>query len=154
MQLKDRLRVKRFESIEQEAVLSVLVVSNMLRSELELICMDYNINSSIYNVLRILNGSFPNGLSRTDIHRRMLDRNPDLTRILDRMEKASLIRRLQNDSDKRKSISFITFEGKELIEKMKKDIQKFDRYLLQFLTRKECQDLSDLCCKICDEDLL
>src|ERR1041385_1790082 len=106
---------KPFHSIEQEALLSVVLTSARLMDKFELFLRPYNITSTQYNVLRILRGSEPEGLCRNDLRDRMLTRMPDVTRLLDRMQEAGLVTRERGDSDKRMVTTRVTKKGLKLL---------------------------------------
>ena len=76
--LSKRLKQANFESVEQEAVLNILVASNHIRSKVETECSKFGISLSQFNVLRILNGKYPEGYPRGDIISRMIEPAPDV----------------------------------------------------------------------------
>src|ERR1700753_2794156 len=99
--LKQRIKQARFESPVQEAMLNVMVAASHLRDMVELVVEPFGITQPQYNVLRILRGVHPDGHPRRDIAARMIDRAPDVTRIIDRLEDkmlASLRRRPRHRS--------------------------------------------------------
>src|ERR1700720_3271104 len=69
-----------------------------------------------YNVLRILRGAGRAGLACREIGERMISRDPDITRLLDRMEKRSLITRKRQSDDRRVVKTFVTPHGLELLK--------------------------------------
>ena len=77
-----------------------------------------------YNVLRILLGAEPEGLCRNELRDRMLNRMPDVTRLLDRMEKAGLVRRSREDQDRRQVRTRITQQGRQIVDDLEKDVAR------------------------------
>src|SRR5438128_9340170 len=116
--LKHRLRQDRFEGPFHEAVLNVMVAAAHLRAAVERVCEQHGITEGQYNVLRILRGAHPQGHSRCEIARRMVERSPDVTRLIDRLEKHELVERARDGSDRRLSITRITRKGLQLLERM------------------------------------
>lgn len=148
MGLKEKLHSEKIGGIEKEAVLNLLVASNFVKAAYEEVCNKYDLTGSQYNVLRILRGTYPDGYPRCDIIARMIDPSPDVTRLIDRLEKINLVERFASISDKRLSKARITQKGLDLLKKMNKDIEKFDGMLSSTLSKEEMKQLSDICEKI------
>ncbi len=146
--LKKKLKQKKFESEAQEATLNLLVAANYIRSKHEVVCNNHNITSSQYNVLRILKGAYPDGYPRVEIIQRMIDYSPDVTRLIDRLEKEKLVDRFTSDEDRRLSFSRITQKGIGLLEEMKQSIRDADNLINNKLSKEDCIKLSDLCEKL------
>jgi len=96
-----------------------------------------------YNVLRILRGS-PEGLPCGEIANRMITRDPDVTRLLDRMEKRRLISRTRDGKDRRTVIGRITPEGLKLLARLDEPIQEMHRKQLGHLGRNRLWALTEL----------
>jgi DNA-binding MarR family transcriptional regulator len=75
----------------------------------------------------------------------MVDRSPDVTRLIDRLEKAGLVERDRTDEDRRLSIARITAKGLHLLDQIAPDFEKLYRYLGGLLSQPELQELSRLC---------
>ena len=82
-----------FVSLEQEVYLSILRTASELSHAVDQFFSPFRITPSQYNVLRILRGAGTNGLCRNEISERMVTATPDMTRLLDRMEKAGWVTR-------------------------------------------------------------
>ena len=149
--LRDRIKQDSFSSHSQEALLNIVVVSDYLRQKFEEICHDNDMTPAQYNVLRILKGIYPNGHARCDISKRMLDRSPDVTRLVDNLVKKGLAQRLPSDTDARLSIARITKKGLKALDELWPVIEAFDRHLEQRLSPEEILNLSELCEKIYSE---
>lgn len=72
--LHNRLKQTTFESSTHEVILSLLVCADMIRNQLEKACLEFAITSNQYNILRILNGVYPEGHARCEISSRMLEK--------------------------------------------------------------------------------
>lgn len=142
--LKRRILQSRFESPYQEALLNLIVAANYMREQLEHACGQFGITLPQYNVLRILRGIYPDGHPRRDIATRMLDRAPDVTRIIDRLAEKSLVERDRAGADRRHSIARITRDGLRLLEKMEPTIQEAFAPLHR-LAPGDCLELSRMC---------
>ena len=78
---------KPFFSVQQEAFLSILRTASELSNSADKSLREFNITQQQYNVLRILRGAGAEGLCRNEISARMVASTPDMSRLLDRMEK-------------------------------------------------------------------
>jgi DNA-binding MarR family transcriptional regulator len=96
-----------------------------------------------YNVLRILRGS-PGGLTCGEIGNRMITRDPDTTRLLDRMEKRKLVSRSRDNKDRRVVLTRITAEGLNLLEKLDQPVRDMHRRLLGHLGTERLRTLRQL----------
>ena len=96
-----------------------------------------------YNVLRILRGA-PEGLPCGEISNRMVTRDSDITRLLDRLEKRTLISRCRESKDRRTVMTRITQEGLELLARLDEPIRATHRELLGHLGIERLNLLADL----------
>lgn len=142
--LKRRLKQEKFDGVEQEVVLNLLVAANYLHSELDAICNWFKITLAQFNVLRILKGAHPNGYPRGEIIRRMVETAPDVTRLIDRLIKEGLVERYSSKDDRRLSFAQITKKGIALLAKINPEIDKFLLNYSAMLTKSEKEILSNL----------
>jgi DNA-binding MarR family transcriptional regulator len=105
-----------FVSVQQEAFLSILRTASELSHAADIFLRTFDITQQQYNVLRILRGSGTEGLCRNEISARMVAATPDMSRLLERMEKSGWITRERAEDDRRQVSTFITDSGKELLE--------------------------------------
>jgi len=143
--LSRRLKQPQFANPGQEALLSVLAAAATLNERMERVCAEHKITRTQYNVLRILRGAYPQGHPRCDIACRMIDRAPDVTRLLDRLEARKLVRRARGSEDKRQTMTFITAKGLKLLEAMQPKTDAEAARILSRLSDDECRELSRLC---------
>ena len=115
--LKDEIKQKRpFSSVQQEVVLAIARTADLLAVPVTEVLRAEGLSPSQYNVLRILRGSAPEGLPCGEISERMVRRDPDLTRLLDRLEARGLVERTRGTSDRRVVLATITTEALELLD--------------------------------------
>ena len=146
--LSKRLRQSAFTSPVQEAALSLLLAANRLNESVEAVCTGHGITRPQYNVLRILRGAHPQGHPRCEIAGRMLERAPDVTRLIDRLQSRGLVRRLRADRDQRQSIACITAEGLELLQLMQPEVDGLVEECFRRLETGDCNELSRICALI------
>jgi MarR family transcriptional regulator, organic hydroperoxide resistance regulator len=117
-------QTKAFATIEEELLVSLLRTTDMLQERFEQAVRPFNISMTQYNVLRILRGAEPTGRTCGEIGERMIAREPDVTRLLERMEKAGLIRRTRDGQDRRVVVTRITAAGLKLLDKMEPEVRE------------------------------
>jgi DNA-binding MarR family transcriptional regulator len=149
--LRRRIKQEQFSSPYQEAFLSLLVAADHVQRKMDESCEANGITSAQYNVLRILRGVHPNGHPRCDIIDRMLQEAPDVTRLIDRLEKAGLVSRGKSEEDGRLSLTFITKEGLALLDKMQPHITEANEVFSAKLSEQEALQLTSLCERIFGE---
>jgi len=140
----------KFNSVETEATLNLLIAAYSVRTMLDGACAKFKITSPQYNVLRILKGKYPDGYPRCEIIQRMIEPAPDVTRIIDRLTKERLVERFQSNEDRRHSISKITQKGLKLLDDILPHLQETEERLSKMLTKTEMNELSRICEKIYD----
>ncbi len=148
--LSRRLKQSRFASPQQEALLSILVAAGSINAVLDEFCAKHSISRTQYNVLRILRGVHPDGHARCEIAQRMVERSPDITRLVDRLQKQGLVRRTQGGADRRHSITRITTKGLKLLDSMQSDLDARTLAQFQTLSARDCAELSRLCALVFD----
>lgn len=149
--LKRRLKQSKFESSEQEAFLNILVCSNHLKSRIEAVCLKQGITHAQFNVLRILNGKYPEGYPRGDIINRMIEPAPDVTRLIDRLIKQGLVERFTSGEDRRLSLTKITRKGRNVLKKIKPKVDLLFTLISGKLNKRERKQLSVFLEKIYDD---
>lgn len=148
-----RLKSSRIESPEMEAMLNLLIAADTVRLRMERICEAHGITQAQYNVLRILRGVHPKGHPRCEIIQRLVEHAPDVTRLVDRMEKHGLVERDRSSEDRRLSLTRITDKGLGVLDQMNEDMLGFHAWFGSRLARPRCLALSRLCEKLYEADL-
>ena len=134
---------RRFGSLEEDAFLDLQRSADMLARGLVKLLKTEDISPTQYNVLRILRGA-PEGLPCGEIASRMITRDPDITRLLDRLEKRKLISRCRETMDRRTVMARITPEALRLLARLDKPVQTAHREQLGHLGRERLRALADL----------
>ena len=143
--LKDEIKKRGpFESLEQEAYLNLLRTTDALAREFDVVFKPAGLSEPQYNVLRILRGAGSDGLPCGEIAQRMIARDPDMTRLLDRLESRDLIARSRDSADRRVVTARITAAGLELLAQLDQPLAELHRNQLAHLRRDELQTLVQL----------
>jgi DNA-binding MarR family transcriptional regulator len=151
--LSRRLSQTQFADPMQEALLSLLVAANTLNDLMDELCESHRITRPQYNVMRILRGVHPQGHARCEIARRMIDRSPDVTRLVDRLQARGLVKRSRGDDDQRQALTSITAKGLKLLARMQPEIDAAFSARLSRLNPEDYRQLSRLCGMILEQDL-
>ena len=115
--LQAQLKQSRpFRSVQEEVFLNVLRTATALQGQFAELLRGYDLTQPQYNVLRILRGAGEGGLPSGEIGERMVSRDPDVTRLLDRLEQRGLARRAREGADRRVVTARITSEGRRLLD--------------------------------------
>jgi len=135
---------KSFGSLEEVVYLNVLLTAErLMRGEVDAL-KAADLSFAQYNVLRILRGAGSEGLSCREISERMIHRDPDITRLLDRLEARGQISRSRVETDRRVIIARITDEGLSILAGLDEPINEIHRSQLKHLSRGQLKALSDL----------
>ena len=103
-------------SLEAHAFVALQKAADSLGQQVEQLLKANDLTAAQYNTLRILRGAEPEGLACSSIAERMISHDPDMTRLLDRMEKRSLITRERQKDDRRVVKTRITAQGLDLLK--------------------------------------
>ncbi len=143
--LKTELRQKKpFASAEQEAFLNLQRTADALMRGLEELLRPAGLTQAQYNVLRILRGAKPEGLLCRELSERMVTRDPDITRLLDRLETRELISRLRDRKDRRGITVRISDTGERLVSELDAPVAQLHRRQLSHLGELKLRRLIDL----------
>jgi DNA-binding MarR family transcriptional regulator len=113
--------------LEQDAYLSLLRAADVLARGAEEVIKPFGLSGTQYNILRILRGAGAQGLCCHEAAERMLTHDPDITRLLDRLERRGLIARARASSDRRVITARITPEGLRILARLDKPIEECHR---------------------------
>jgi DNA-binding MarR family transcriptional regulator len=130
-----------FSSVEEEAVLNLMRTADATQRAFHLRFREWRITSTQYNVLRILRGAHPEGLTCAAIGDRMITAEPDITRLLGRLKTLKLIKQRRDRHDRRVVWTQISEAGLELLAAMDPHIEKLPVELLGHLSHTELTEL-------------
>ncbi len=131
------------DCLEEAAFLDLLRTCDLLSRGPAQVLKTEDLSSTQYNVLRILRGS-PDGLPCGEIGSRMITRDPDITRLLDRLEKRRLISRWRESTDRRLVMAGITPDGLKLLKRLDGPVEDVHRKQLGHMGRNRLHALSKL----------
>ena len=120
-----------FGSLGEEVYLNLLRTADALLRQVEVALKPAGLSSTQYNVLRILRGAAPRGLACCEISDRMITHDPDITRLLDRLESRGLVKRKRERTDRRVVKVRITTEGLRILKALDEPIAALHRRQLR-----------------------
>ena len=133
-------QTKPFRSLEDEAYLNLLRTADaLLRKEVELL-KEFGLSPTQYNALRILRGAGDEGVTCGELSDRMLTKDPDVTRLIDRLEGRGLLQRARSDQDRRVVRTRITAAGLDVLARLDEPSDRWTRGQLGHLTKTELRD--------------
>jgi DNA-binding MarR family transcriptional regulator len=136
-------QTRRTAHPEEAAFLDLLRATDMLSRGLITVLKAEDLSPTQYNVLRILRGA-PEGLPCGEIGSRMITRDPDITRLLDRLEKRGLIVRSRESKDRRMVMARIMPLGLKVLGRLDEPVQETHRKQLGHLGRDRLRALTEL----------
>lgn len=136
-------KARRPVCLEEVAFLDLVSTCDLLSRGPAVLLKDEDLSATQYNVLRILRGS-PDGLPCGEIASRMITRDPDVTRLLDRLERRGLISRWRETKDRRVVMVKITAEGLKLLRRLDEPVQAMHRRQLGHVGKTRLRELAEL----------
>ena len=147
MEIEKEIKQSSFQSNLHKAVVNVIYTEGWISSVFRDIFKNYKITSQQYNVLRILRGRFPDSINPSEIKSVMIDKNPDLTRLCDRLLIMGLIDRFIDAENKRKVNIKINEKGLTILKEIDPIMSEFTNQKFH-LDENEAELLSSLLDKL------
>lgn len=130
--------------LEDQLFVAILKAADSLSQEADQLIKAAGLTGAQYNVLRILRGAEPEGLPCSGIGERMISRDPDMTRLLDRMEKHNLITRERQKADRRVVKTRITAEGLKVLKRLDQPVHDLHEKQFRHLSLARLKQLAEL----------
>lgn len=143
--LRDEIKQsKPFPSLETEVFLNLARTADDVMRVIAEVLKPAELSTTQYNVLRILKGAGGEGLACSEISERLVTRDPDITRLIDRLAQRGLVERERSTSDRRVVLVKITKAGVELIAKVERPGLEAAKKKLAHMTEKQMRELVEL----------
>jgi DNA-binding MarR family transcriptional regulator len=141
---KELKQSKPFKSLEDEVILNIVRTAEYLASAVNEVFKDVDLTGTQYNALRILRGAGSEGLSCSEISERMVTKESDITRLLDRIEARGFISRERPANNRRMVIARITDEGLRVLTELDEPVHEINRQLVGHLGEKKLTLFNEL----------
>ena len=135
---------KPFGSREEAASIALQITAERVKADFNDLFKTKDLTGQQYNVLRILRGAGTSGLSCGEVGERMITRDSDITRMLDRLEKRGLIIRERQTDDRRVVLTVITEKGAELLADLDGAVDRLHKDQLGHMSENELDTLIKL----------
>jgi DNA-binding MarR family transcriptional regulator len=143
--LQEEIKQTRpFGSIEEEALLNIRRTSDRLQYHGQQLFKPHGITPTQYTVLRILRGAGDGGLRCSDIGERLVSSDPDITRLLGRLQIQKLIKRKRNPKDRRVIYATVTAQGLNLLKELDPIVSESTRQVFRHMDKEKLQTLISL----------
>lgn len=142
--MKTTTRKSRFDSLQQEAYLSLWRTYDRLKSFEDELFAKFDLSAQQYNSLRLLEAVHPGTMPTSALGNRLISRAPDMTRLLDRLEERQLVHRERRSDNRRVVEVGITENGLHLIEQLAAAVRECHHKQLGHLSEKELKQLLEL----------
>lgn len=142
--LSQEIKQSKPISLETEAILNVQRTADEFTRRLDEAMKPADISPTQYNALRILQGAGKEGRSCSEIGDRMVTRDPDITRLIDRLERRGLVKRARSEEDRRVVRVFITPAGTKVLAELAPVLAKLEKKILGHLGSDRLGSLIEL----------
>lgn len=137
-ELKKEIAQERpFSSKAEEALLNLMRTADCLQRAMQRTCRRWQVTATQYNVLRILRGAHPQGVTCSSIGERMITAEPDITRLLGRLKALKFVRQQRDKQDRRIVWTHITPAGLTLLAEMDGTVQQFPKEMFAHLSEED-----------------
>jgi DNA-binding MarR family transcriptional regulator len=135
---------KPFRSVAQEATIALLRTASVVSRALARVVEPAGLSLAQYNALRIIRGAGTGGIPTLSIRERMIDEGTTITRLLDKLEDAGLIRRERSYPDRRQVLCFVTDAGRKLLDTLDPQVNSMDEEVVASLDEAQLERFIEL----------
>lgn len=143
VRLEEALKTKNFKSPQQKAFLNCLYTAWWLKRVLSKELKAFFLTHEQYNVLRILKGKYPDQMCIRDIAGRMMEKNSNIPRIVDRLVAKGWVKRTTSAADRRETVINLTPAGIEVLANSTIKVDKLLEGIL-ILSEEQATELNEL----------
>lgn len=147
VKLEQAIQSTKFKSEVHKAGLNILYTAWWLKTVMSKEMKEFGLTHEQYNVLRILKGKYPEQMCVRDIACRMIEKNSNVPRIIDRLELKKLVKRANSAIDKRETVITLTQSGMTILNATTAIVDKLMDGLLT-INEKDAAELNQLLEKV------
>jgi DNA-binding MarR family transcriptional regulator len=145
--LEQAIQQKKFKDAWQKAAINIIYTGSWLKGRTTDFLKPYGLTAQQFNVLRILRGQYPNGITTMEIRKRLLDKMSDTSRMVDRLERDGWVEKKKDELDKRLVSVSISERGLQALSQIDQQEREMHAHLYG-LTEEEAVQLSALLDKV------
>ena len=147
MRIEDEIKQKKFKSEYQKMYINLVYTANRMNTQQMRMFKEFGLSVQQYNILRILRGQVSTAVNLGLIQDRMLDKNSNASRLIEKLKIKKLVERKESKIDRRQVDIMITEKGLDLLKKMDGKVEEAE-LIDSNLTKQEAETLSDLLDKL------
>lgn len=145
--LEQAIQQKKFKDSWQKAAINIIYTGSWLKNETTDFLKPFGLTAQQFNVLRILRGQHPNGITTMEIRKRLLDKMSDTSRMVDRLERDGWVEKKKDDIDKRLVSVRISKKGLDTLAEVDAKEKELHQYMYE-LSEEDVIQLSELLDKV------
>ena len=143
VKLEDAIKTSKFTNVKHKATINLLFTSYWLKNNFSVAIKEIGLSMEQYNVMRILKGKHPEQMCVKDIASRIIEKNSNVPRIIDRLIVKKIVKRTTSKIDKRETLVSLTEKGVSELEEATKLIDSLTEQIVG-LDEKESEQINDL----------
>ncbi len=147
MRIEEEIKQRKFRNEHQKMLINLIFTSNWIHAVQNRLFKTYKLSTQQFNILRILRGQHPNPAPLNLIQERMLDKNSNASRLIDKLCLKDLVERKENPKDRRQVAILITEKGLELLKKLDPVVEENEE-MYKILEEEEAKELNRLLDKL------
>jgi len=136
LSLKEDIQAKGFHSEQEKSFVNLIYTAALFEANFNKFIKPFGLSSQQYNVLRILRGQFPNSMSSGDLHRRMIHKMSNASRLVNKLVEKGYVIRVVNANDKRNILVSITDLGLRFVTDLDKEVAAFQKTFIDLPSSK------------------
>ncbi len=147
MSLKDELHLRKgFSVAEHEAILNIYYTASMIKKRATQFFAAHGVTDVQFNMMLLLFHQSPprGGLSQVELSEMMLVNRANITSLVDRMEKAGLVRRKADPDDRRSNIVMLSAKGRRILQKVDKEYIAEVKSIMSSLKQSDVRKLTSM----------
>lgn len=144
MKIEKQIQTKKKLPVYKRALINTMYTSNWITEEVNAVLKPYDISTQQFNVLRILKGRDGKATNLSTIQERMIAKNSNTTRLVDKLIKKGLVEKQICETNKRKVEIFITDKGNLFLDEVNLSVEQREIEITQSMKKEELEHLSSL----------
>ncbi|GGE42366.1 MarR family winged helix-turn-helix transcriptional regulator [Psychroflexus planctonicus] len=144
MKIEEQIQTKKKLPLYKRALINTIYTSNWITDEMNSVLKPFDISTQQFNVLRILKGREGKATNLSTIQERMIAKNSNTTRLVDKLIKKGLVEKQICETNKRKVEIYITQNGISFLDKVNLSVEDREIEITQSMNKEELENLSNL----------
>ena len=143
MKIEEVIKATGRMEVSTKTIINILYTSRFLEEQVTSLLKQFDLSNQQFNVLRILRGQKGNPANLSTLQDRMIDKNSNTTRLVDKLLNKGLVERYVCEQNRRKVEIFITEEGQRLLKRIDPKMNKLNSDLVKNLSSKQMEGLNE-----------